>query len=245
MKIGVYGLGRFGSFWAKSLASAGFETIAYSRSVHLLPPGVVRASEEEVLHADFVFFCVAISSFESVLKSVGSRIGKDSIVMDTCSVKTYPARWMMENIGEDIYKIATHPMFGPDSGKNGLKNLPIVMCPISERDERYEKVKTVFEKMDLKVIEMTVKEHDKEAAFSQGITHLVGRTLSEMKLKPSDIATQGYKSLLTIMDQTCNDPLQLFYDLQRYNPYTIDMRHALKVALEETAYKLENGVNEL
>lgn len=244
MKIGVYGLGRFGSFWAKSLAQAGFDTIAYSRSAHTYPEGVRKATEEEVLHADFLFFCVAISSFEAVLKEVGPRIGKNTIVMDTCSVKTFPAKWMQENIQPEVYMIATHPMFGPDSGKNGLKNLPIVMCALSEKDDRYEAVKDLFLKMELKVIEMTVKEHDQEAAFSQGVTHFLGRTLSEMKLQPTEIATQGYKSLLVIMDQTCHDPLQLFYDLQRFNPYTVDMRHALKVALEEVVYKLENGVNE-
>ncbi len=29
-----------------------------------------------------------------------------------------------------------------------------------------------------------------------------------------------------VVEQTCNDPLQLFADLQRYNPYTKQMRMA-------------------
>ena len=33
----------------------------------------------------------------------------------------------------------------------------------------------------------------------------------------------------------------LFYDLQRYNPYTRDMRHSLRIALENVGYRLENG----
>ncbi len=238
MKIGVYGLGRFGSFWASSLKNAGADVIAYSRSPHTLPEGVRSASEDEVLSAPYIFFCVAISSFEDVLKKVGSRIGKDSVVMDTCSVKTYPAKWMKEYIGKDIYKIATHPMFGPDSGRNGLEGLSLVMCPISPIDDRYIAIKTLFLDMGLKVLEMSEREHDEEAAYSQGVTHFVGRVLDEMKLQPTEIATQGYRSLMTIVEQTCNDPLQLFYDLQRYNPYAKEMRLSLQVAIEKVLNRL-------
>lgn len=241
MKIGVYGLGRFGSFWAESLAGTSNEVIAYSRSKHTPPKGVRLADEVEVLTSDLLFYSVAISSFEDVLKSTGKRIGENTIAMDTCSVKKYPMEWMMKNIPENVYFIGTHPMFGPDSGKNGLLGLPVVMCPIKEKDERYEKVKNLFLSMGLKVIEMTSDAHDRDAAFSQGVTHFIGRVLKEMDLEEKEIATKGYISLLEIVEQTCHDPLQLFYDLQRYNPYTRDMRHSLRLALENVGYRLENG----
>ncbi len=233
MKAAVYGLGRFGSFWAECLYKAGCEVIAYSRSEHPLPEGVRKADENEVLTAPVLFFCVAISSFESVLKRVGSRIGRDTIVMDTCSVKIMPSEWMKENIPSDRTIIATHPMFGPDSGRNGVKGLPLVMCPVSPVGKGYEEMKSFFLSMGLDVLEMSAEKHDEEAAYSQGVTHFVGRTLSQMGMKPTPIATQGYRNLMTIVEQTCNDPMQLFYDLQRYNPYAKEMRLSLQVAIEK------------
>lgn len=241
MRIGVYGMGRFGSFWAESLSKTGNEVIAYSRTSHIFPPGVKAVGEDEVLKSDLLFFCVTISAFESVLESVKGRIGKDTIVSDTCSVKTYPAEWMEKHLDRDIYRIATHPMFGPDSGKNGLEGLPIVMCELSPRDFRYEAVRNLFISMGLSVREMTPDEHDREAAFSQGVTHFIGRILSRMNLQPSDIATKGYRALMEIVEQTCNDPMSLFCDLQRYNPYTQDMRHSLRLAIEDVGYMLERG----
>ncbi len=241
MTIGVYGLGRFGSFWAETLSRTDNEIIAYSRSSHIMPDGVNAGSEDDVLSSDLLFFCVAISSFEEVLERVGNRIGKNTIVADTCSVKTYPASWMEKHLESEIYKIATHPMFGPDSAKYGLEGLPIVMSELSKKDERYDIVKNLFLSMGLKVIEMSADEHDREAAFSQGVTHFVGRVLSDMKLQKSEIATKGYKALLEIVEQTCNDPLSLFCDLQRYNPYTQDMRHALRRSIEDVGYMLEKG----
>lgn len=238
MTIGVYGLGRFGSFFSSVLSRGGAEVIACSRSLHEAPEGVALRSEEEVLNADYLFFTVAISSFEEVLRKVGPRIGKDTVVLDTCSVKTYPAKWMKANIPQDVYKIATHPMFGPDSGRNGVEGLPLVMCPISGKDERYERIKSYFISLGLKVLEMSERKHDMQAAYSQGVTHFVGRVLHEMGMKPTEIATSGYKSLMTIVDQTCNDPLQLFYDLQRFNPYAKEMRLSLQVAVEKVLNRL-------
>lgn len=238
MTIGVYGLGRFGSFFSSVLKSGGERVIAYSRNEHTLPEGVEKAGEDEVLNADYLFFCVSISAFEEVLKRVAGKIGRNTVVLDTCSVKTYPSKWMEEYLPSHIYKIATHPMFGPDSGRNGVKGLPLVMCEISKKDERYEFIKSYFEHIGLKVLEMSARDHDAEAAYSQGVTHFVGRVLNEMGLKPTEIATSGYKSLMNIVDQTCNDPLQLFYDLQRYNPYAKEMRLTLQVAIEKILNRL-------
>ena len=233
MKVAVYGLGRFGSFWAECLYKAGCEVIAYSRSPHEMPEGVRRADEEEVLNAPVLFFCVTISAFENVLKNVGNRIGRDTVVMDTCSVKILPSEWMKRYIPSDRTIIATHPMFGPDSGRNGVKGLPMVMCPVSGIGSEYEKLKSFFCSMGLDVLEMSAEKHDEEAAYSQGVTHFVGRVLNQMGMKPTPIATQGYRNLMTIVEQTCNDPLQLFYDLQRYNPYAKEMRLSLQVAIEK------------
>ena len=39
--------------------------------------------------------------------------------------------------------------------------------------------------MGLVIQEMTTHEHDREAAYTQGITHFIGRTLNELNLHPS------------------------------------------------------------
>ena len=77
MKIGVYGLGRFGSFFSSVLSRGEAEVIAASRSVHTPPDGVSIRPLEEVLSADYLFFAVSISSFESVLKSLADRTSRE------------------------------------------------------------------------------------------------------------------------------------------------------------------------
>ena len=78
---------------------------------------------------------------------------------------------------------------------------------------------------------MTPSEHDRQSAFSQNITHVVGRTLATMDLKACDIDTQGYSSLLDIITQTCHDSWELFHDMITYNPYANEMLDQFQKAL--------------
>jgi prephenate dehydrogenase len=91
----------------------------------------------------------------------------------------------------------------------------------------------------LKVLKITPEEHDKIGAYTQGVTHFIGRVLSRLNLEPHSMGTKGYHALLEIMQQTCNDPFQLFLDLQNYNPYTSVMRDELHRAFLETEQLLK------
>ena len=78
----------------------------------------------------------------------------------------------------------------------------------------------------------TIGGYDRQAAITQGVTHFLGRVLKDLGVAPSAVATVGYRRLLEIVDQTCNDPWQLFLDLQRFNPHTREMRERLGRSLE-------------
>ncbi|MFP4374441.1 MAG: prephenate dehydrogenase/arogenate dehydrogenase family protein [Spirochaetaceae bacterium] len=232
MQVGVYGLGRFGSFWAEVLAEH-FPVKAYNRNPDRgTPDNVERVSPAELGECDTIFLCVAISAMEPVVRELAPHIGAGTTVADTCSVKVYPVDVMRRHLPEGVGILATHPMFGPDSAGDGLEGLPMIFWP-----ERVDE-KTVgywvdwFDRLGLRTVRMSPDEHDHEAAYTQGITHFIGRVLDDLSVKPSAIGTMGYRKILEVVEQTCNDPVQLFLDLQRYNPYTTEMRAKLKASLE-------------
>ena len=232
-------MGRFGSFWA-SLLSKEFDVAGYSRSGRDFPDNITRITEEQIGDYDTVFLCCAINSVEEVLVRIAGRLKPGTVVIDTCSVKVSPAALMEKHLRPDCGIIATHPMFGPDSGRNGVEGLPIAVC--AERINR-EKLNTIlgfFSQLQLRIEELTAEEHDHEAAYSQGITHFIGRTLDLLKLQPSRISTTGYEDLLHIVQMTCNDQWQLFLDLQKFNPYTEEMRKKLHSSIEEMLIKLDS-----
>ena len=231
MTVGVYGLGRFGSFWAELLARS-VPVCAYSRSTERpTPPGVRRVGEEEVLAQPVIFLCVAISAVEEVLAHMRGRLSRGVIVMDTCSVKTYPVRLMERMLpGDGIDpRHPPHVRTGFRAGRGeGAADDPL---PRARCRPGLENWREFFAAMGLTVSVMTPDEHDREAAFTQGVAHYIGRVLSGLGVRASPISTMGYRKLLEIVEQTCNDPWQLFLDLQRYNPHTREMRVRLEESL--------------
>lgn len=226
--IGIYGLGRFGAFYGATLAR--IATVrAYSRDpTHPAPKRTRRVVEQEVLNCPVVILCVAISALPDVLARIAPRLRPGTLVMDTCSVKAEPAAWMADLLPEDVQVLATHPMFGPDSAVGGLTGLPVILCPVRIEPEELGRWRRIFADLGLSVREMSPEDHDREAAATQGLTHFLGRVLAEMDLRPSEIGSVGYRKLLEIIEQTCNDSPQLFLDLQRFNPYTRMMRRRLE-----------------
>ena len=239
MNVGVYGLGRFGAFWAE-LLSHHFPVTAWSRNADRpVPPGVRRVSLPELFQADIVWLCPAISSMDEVLTEIAPLVQPGHVVADTCSVKILPARLMEERLPAHVRLLATHPMFGPDSAKAGLAGLPVVLHDLRNAAEPLETWATTFSALGMNVLRMTPEEHDRAAAYTQGVTHFLGRVLDDMGLKGHPIATRGYQRLLDIVQQTCNDPFQLFLDMQNFNPHTPAMRADLKRSMERISARLD------
>lgn len=244
MTVGIYGLGRFGAFWGDQLSKV-TTVVGYSRnSGRVCPPSIKRVSEEDVLSCDVVIICVAISAMEKFIMTIKDKIKPGTLLMDTCSVKVHPVELMLNLLPVNVDIIGTHPMFGPDSGRNGIAGLPIVVSDVRVDRKKYKEWINIFNKMNLCVIEMTPDQHDREAAYTQGITHFIGRTLSDLHLRGSSISTTGYNSLLEIIKQTCNDEYQLFLDLQKYNSYTSLMRKDLKHSLHKILGVIEAEITE-
>jgi len=240
--VSIYGYGRFGKLWAEIL-STHFDIQVYSRrgiQQNEVKEGIRIVSFEQLFNCDVMFFCVAISAMEEVLAKNKDNFKTNCLYIDTCSVKVYPVQWMKTYLPSGVHIIGTHPMFGPDSYYKNNKQHPIVLSNINASELEYLKWLNFFKSIGLKVEEMTPDEHDKIAAYSQGITHYIGRVLSDLNLKPNAISTMGYQKLLDIIQQTCNDDWQLFLDLQYYNPYTKNMRKELHNSLEKIYSLFEN-----
>lgn len=218
--------------WAEMLAER-YEVRGYNRSEVREPPFRVRlVTEEELFRCEAVFFCVAISALPDVLKRTARFMRPGTLIADTCSVKLLPGKWMADTVPEGVSILGTHPMFGPDSVKKGAAGLPIVLCPTRIEEDILSEWADLFSGFGLRVLTMSADKHDHQAAYSQGVTHFIGRVLDDLGIGEAELATLGYTKILEVKQQTCNDPWRLFLDLQRYNPYTEEMRKRLNRSLE-------------
>lgn len=71
---------------------------------------------------------MSIVSFEETVKDLVPHLqkrmelkGKDScpLIVDVASVKEHPRNILLEHLPEECDVLATHPMFGPDSARDG------------------------------------------------------------------------------------------------------------------------------
>ncbi|MCS6803913.1 MAG: prephenate dehydrogenase/arogenate dehydrogenase family protein [Acidobacteriota bacterium] len=238
----IIGFGRFGRLLASILMDE-FSLVVHDTDRSAMAAAAAQRIRvvdlEQACQAENIFFCVPISTFESILRQARPHLQPNTLVMDTCSVKLHPARLMQQLCPETVELLATHPLFGPDSATAGLAGLRIVFCPLRIAAARLHGWQEFWQRRGVQVITKSPDEHDRLAAYSQGITHLLGRVLGELQLSPSDISTKGFEAILGVIEQTNHDTWQLFHDLQRYNPYTKQMRDDLVKAFNTIVGRLD------
>lgn len=238
-KVGVIGLGRFGIFWSKVLSHS-YEVCGYSRT-HKEDYPWPQVSFEQLCQCQVIFICVPMRTVRATLESMKPLLAPDTLVVDTCSVKMEPVKWMTSILPESVHILATHPMFGPESGKESLIGLPLMMHPVRMPLAWYEEWSHFFRNLGIMVVEITPEEHDRQAAMSQALTHMIGRTLNLMGVEETPIATLWYRNLLGICRQVAKDSPELFLDMQTLNPHAQAMRDAFIAAWDKVCREIDQG----
>jgi len=206
-KVAVIGFGQFGKFIAPHLEK------------HLIVVPFVRDSNPLLLQdCEFIIFAVSFGGLETVIKKVKKSISKNALILDVTSVKQKPLQLLSKHFPYNQI-LGTHPVFGPQSGKNGIGGLPIVLCNVSFSKANYTKAKKFFsDTLKLHVIEQTPKEHDYQMAQVQALTHFIGRALVHLKIKSYVTNTKSYAQLLELRSLLEFDSLELFKTIQNTNP---------------------------
>lgn len=240
-EIGIIGFGQFGQFMARHLAP--FFAVSVCDNADL------RATAEKlnVEWCDFetvaakknVIFAVPLKSFETVLKRAVPFLRENALCFDVCSVKMKPLELMRGILPENVEIIGTHPLFGPQSGRDGIEGLRIVFCPV--RTSKPNEIRQFLtEKLKLAVFEKSPAAHDQEMAHVQALTHFVARALDELHVLNSEIATVSYEELMRAARLVSEDSWELFQTIQQGNPFAAKKRKAFIEKLIE----IENRINE-
>ncbi len=231
--IGIVGFGRFGALTARYLADD-YPVKVHSRSQPrkaIEAVGASKSSLADVCKQPFVVLCVPISAMRATLEQIAPLLAQESVVIDVCSVKTYPITWMRELLPGHVHILGTHPMFGPDSAADSLENRKLVICNVTTPASKYRKIFRYLKGKALEVIETTPDEHDRQIAISLSLTHFIGRSLAEFGANDLAIDTEGYRRLTYTLEVVEHDTWQLFHDMHKFNPYAKRVRQKFTKAM--------------
>jgi len=237
VEIGIIGYGRFGHFAAERLRKD-FRVVVYDRKRVRCPKGIRRGTLEEVATNPLLLLCVPMSEISKTCLEIKPYLTPGQLIIDTCSVKERPLQEMARLLPRFVEILGTHPLFGPDSARNGIRGLKIVLCPV--RCRRVSKVKAWLEAKGLEVIVTTPARHDFEMARTQALFHFLARGVAEMGIRVGRLSTPGPAKLFEDFRDVQNDSLQLFQDLHRMNRFAPAVRKQLIECLTRLDAKLSD-----
>lgn len=233
----IIGFGRFGQLLAKLLESD-FDILVIEpeekRRQQAIGQKYAILEMDQISQADYIFLAVPISQTEELIKSIASFVKPGQLVMDVCSVKVHPANLMKTHLSK-CQLMATHPMFGPDSAKNGLPGLKIVLCPLNIDNNVLEFWKGFWQEKGLQAIITTPEQHDKEAVYSQAFTYTLAKMVNLMQIPNIEITTKSFEAIKMVATYSANDSPQLFHDMLFYNPYFSQMKDKLGQVMKEVS----------
>ncbi len=183
-----------------------------------------RSSLEDVCRSEAVVLSVPISAMQNVCRRIATLLEPGQVVIDTCSVKSRPVQWMLESLPSGVEILGTHPLFGPDSGKDGIGGLRIAVCPVRIDPDRYRQICAFLESLELVVIETTPEDHDRQIALSQAVFHLIAQAMGRLDWGAKPISTPGPDAFYRLVKTVQKDTSQLFLDMERENPFAAECR---------------------
>ena len=226
IEFAIIGAGRFGTFWGRHLSRL-YPTCIYD-SDESKKSAIERFATwgtlEESLTKKFIFLTIPIGRLEAFIKENREKFQPGTVLIDCASVKAPVMRWFSKYLPDDLYYVASHPLFGPDSAKHRLKEHLMVLIPGQVPYGEYRFLVTLLsEQLGLQVYNMTAEEHDELMSFNLNLVHHLGRTLHDMGISRLPLMMSGLKKLDEIVTVVMNDTQELFFDFNKYNPHATDI----------------------
>lgn len=236
-KLWVFGFGQFMEFFAPHLAQK-YDIYIYdrdgSKTQNIYWVGAIPATFSEAASCENIILWYPAGSIPELVKQLAPLVEKGTLVFDICSVKTPAVEAMQTGFSDDVFLIATHPIFWPQSGKNGVTWLKMTFSNISAPKDIYDDFKDFFASvLELNTIEISPEKHDREMAYVQWITHFIGRTLKKLVIPDTFLATESYKHLRETSELVGYDSEDLFLSIQKDNPFVEETRHQLLGVFQE------------
>ena len=202
-----------------------FRLLAYDPA---LPPGTdLDGAALDTLAAaagcGTVVLAMPVSRMEDIVRAIGPHLRSGALVLDVGSVKVLPAEIMRRGLPPHVGIVATHPLFGPQSARDGLRGLKVAVCPV--RGDAAPRVAAFLRRaLGLHVILTTPEAHDREAAMVQGLTHLIAKVLVQMEPLPSRMTTRSFDLLMQGVGMVRYDAPEVFQAIEQANPYSTEVR---------------------
>lgn len=230
-RLGLIGFGAFGRLTARHL-SPWFDIYAHDPAAEDCE-GWATLTDLATAACPTVILAVPVEALEATLIAIGPHLRPDALVIDVGSVKVKPAQAMDALLPPGVRIVGTHPLFGPQSGKDGIAGLRIAVCEVRGAKDARRVAAFCRRALGLKVFQVSPEDHDREAATVQGLTHLIARVLMAMEPLPTRMTTASFDRLMQAVDMVRHDSPAVFRAIERDNPFAAEVRERFFALADE------------
>ena len=231
--LSIIGVGAFGGFILPHLVPH-FDVYIHdaARDVSDLAAqhGARACGMSEAARCDIVVLAVPIAAMENAARAIRDHLREGQLVMDVASVKCLPARVLADVLPETVDIVGLHPLFGPNSGKDGIQGLNITVVNVRGNREA-EVCGFLSARLALNVFACSAEEHDRQMAYVQGMTHIMSRVFNMMDVPHITQETKTFALLRQMADLVKNDSDELFMAMQKDNPFAAATREKFFAAV--------------
>jgi prephenate dehydrogenase len=246
--LAIVGAGAFGEFCVRHL-KAFFEISLCDPRQDLAGicerHGVTGVDLACAARLDIVLLAVPFRHLRTVAQAIAPHLKPGALVVDVCSVKVEPLSILDEELPAHADIVGTHPLFGPQSGRDGIAGLRIAVCPARGRRSALVE-RFLRRRLRLAAVRMSPEQHDRQMAYVQGLTHLISRIVLAMDVPPLEHKTATYAHLESMVGMVRHDSDELFRTIMADNPFTDDVMQsfvrATKDVLQPFAYPSNGSV---
>ena len=236
--LGLIGYGAFGKLTAQHL-SAWFDVRAYDPQLAADDEYVTAVTLEQAAACPVVILAVPVGVLENTLQEIAPMLSHGALVLDVGSVKVKPAEAMQSLLPAHVRIVGTHPLFGPQSAKNGLAGLRIAICEVRGTKDARRTAAWCRKVLGLKVFNVSPEDHDREAATVQGLTHLIAKVLLNMEPLPTRMTTASFERVMQGVDMVRHDSPAVYQAIERDNPFAAGVRERFFALFDKARGELD------
>lgn len=242
IEFSVIGAGRFGQFWGRHIShhySVCFYDIDTDKKAKI-SKFARWESLQNCLDKKYIFLTIPINQLENFLKTNAKQFKPGNILIDCASVKVPVMDWFARYVPENVFYAASHPLFGPDSARQKLRDHRIVLIPGRIPLKNYNTLVRIFsQNLGLNVYSMTAEEHDELMAYNLNLVHYLGRVLYDLGISKLPLMMSSLQKLNDIVTVVMKDSKELFTDFHRYNPYSEAINQKWQNAVEKVGKQIK------
>lgn len=243
----IGGAGRMGRWFARFLASQGYEVQIADPAGPMQEFSYVEDWRAVPLDHDFVVVATPIRETKGILE--GLRVSPPKgVVFDISSLKSPLRNELRGLVDAGIRVTSVHPMFGPDTRLLSNRHVILVDVGVAAATEAAERL---FQSTMAGIVRMTLEEHDRLIAYVLGLSHALNISFftalaesGEGAARLAEMSSTTFNAQLSVAASVAEENPHLYFEIQSLNDYGTESLSALLYSIEKLRSVVRSGDEE-